>query len=197
MPVCHDFHYFFPGIITSAAMLLLLQAAALKAAPALQIAVLEGDGAINNVRSRSAHDVVVQVREEDGAPVPAASVVFQAPITGASISFINDQKTFITQTDTSGRAVAHGLHPNAVTGAYKVHITVAFKLETADTMITQTNASPAEAHSSKKLLLIGLAAGAVAGGVFAASHAGASSASTSSTSTGSIVPGTPAFGPPH
>lgn len=196
MPAWLDFRRLVPGIISSVSILVLLQAEGIRAAPLLRVVVLEGDGAINNVRTHRAHDLVVQVRDGDDMPVAGGTVIFQAPITGAGITFSNGQKTFIMPTDSSGKAVARGLRPNSTAGSYEIRVSAAFKLETASATITQINASPSEGRSSKKLLLVGLAAGAVAGGVFAASHGGTSSSPSTST-TGSIIPGTPAFGPPH
>jgi hypothetical protein len=104
----------------------------------------------------------------------------------------------VTQTDAEGRAAVHGLRPNSVTGPYEIRVTASFRLQSASAVITQTNAAPAEAKSSRKFWLIGLAVGAAAGGAVAASHGGKSSSSSSQTSTtGGIVPGTPSFGPPH
>ena len=174
-----------------------------RADPALRIVILEGDGAINNIRARTAHDPVVEVRNEQDKLVPGASVTFRTPANGASAEFSDGMRIFITQTDAQGRAVAHGLRPNAITGPYEIRVTASFESQTGSAMISQTNASPAEAKSSKKIWLIGLVAGAAAGGAFAAAHGGKSSATSPSTSgsqsaaTGSIVAGSPSFGPPH
>lgn len=185
-----------PGIVTRAVPFVLLLSTGGVAAPPLNITVIEGDAAINNIRTRAAHNLVLEVRDQNNQPVSGATVIFQTPITGASITFAGGQETFIAQTDNAGRVTARGLHPNSVSGSFEIHVTVAFKQETATALVTQTNASPAEARSSKKLWLFGLAVGAVAGGVFAASH-GNSTSSSSSPATGSIVAGPPAFGPPH
>jgi hypothetical protein len=179
-------------------MLLLLGAGATLAQPALRIIVLEGDGAINNVRTRTTHDPVVEVRNEQNGVVAGASVTFQAPSTGASADFGDGARSFVTQTDAEGRAAAHGLRPNSVTGPYEIRVTASFRSQTASAVITQTNAAPAGAKSSRKIWLIGLAVAAAGGGAFAASHGSKSSNSTSSqTPAGGIVPGSPSFGPPH
>jgi hypothetical protein len=164
----------------------------------LRIIVLEGDGAINNVRTRTTHDPVVEVRNEQNGVVAGASVTFQAPSTGASADFGDGARSFVTQTDAEGRAAAHGLRPNSVTGPYEIRVTASFRSQTASAVITQTNAAPAGAKSSRKIWLIGLAVAAAGGGAFAASHGSKSSNSTSSqTPAGGIVPGSPSFGPPH
>jgi hypothetical protein len=188
-----------PGLLSRLSLLLLLgPAGAILAEPTLRIVVVEGDGAINNVRTHTAHDPVVEVRNEQDGVVPGASVTFQTPSTGASSEFGDGMRSLITQTDTEGRAAAHGLRPNSITGPYEIRVTASFNSLTASAVMTQTNAAPAEAKSSKKFWLIGLAVGAAAGGAFAASHGKSSSSTSSQTpTTGAIVPGTPSFGPPH
>jgi hypothetical protein len=189
-----------PGLHSRLSILLLLgPTGAILAEPALQIVVAEGDGAINNVRTRTTRDLVVEVRNEQDGVVPGASVTFQAPPTGASAEFGDGMRSFVTQTDAEGRAAVHGLRPNSITGPYEIRVTASFRSQSASAVITQTNAAPAEAKSSRKIWLIGLAVGAAAGGAFAASHGGKSgnSASSQTSTTGGIVPGTPSFGPPH
>jgi hypothetical protein len=200
MPMYVRFPSVIPGFFTRLSILLLLGPAGIvMAGPTLRVVVLEGDGAINNVRAHTTHDPVVEVRNERDEFVPGASVTFQTPATGASAEFGDGLRSFITQTDREGRAVAHGLRPNLITGSYEIRVTASFQSQTASAVITQTNAAPAVAKSSKKIWIIGLAAGAAAGGAFAASHGGKSASNTSAqtTSTGAIVAGSPSFGPPH
>jgi hypothetical protein len=186
-------------VLSCLGILLSLGIGSILAEPALRIVVVEGDGAINNVRTRTTHDPVVEVRDEQNGVVPGASVSFQAPSTGASADFGDGTRNFVTQTDAEGRAAVHGLRPNSITGPYEIRVTASFRLQSASAVITQTNAAPVEAKSSRKFWLIGLAVGAAAGGAFAVSHGSKSSNSASSPAptTGGIVPGTPSFGPPH
>jgi len=187
-----------PSVLSRFGIVLLLGTGATLGQSVLRIVVVEGDGAINNVRTRTTHAPVVEVRNEQNDVVQGASVTFQAPSDGASADFGEGTRTFVTQTDAEGRAAAHGLRPNSVTGPYEIRITASFRSQSASAVITQTNAAPADAKSSRKIWLIGLAVGAVAGGAFAASHGGRSSNNTpSQTTTGGIVPGSPSFGPPH
>ena len=166
--------------------------------PGLQITVVEGQGAINNARAHTAREPVVEVRDQDGAPVNGAVVTFQTPASGPSGLFATGQTTFITQTDSAGRAVGRGLRPNAVKGQFPIHVTATSRGLKAAAVVVQTNALPAESKSSKKVWLIGLIAGGAAGGAFAAAHGGKSNpASPPPAATGTLVPGTPNFGPPH
>ena len=179
---------------------LFLAAATLASAePRLQIVVVEGQNAINNSKAHTGREPVIEVRDENDAPVAGVVVTFQAPGTGPSAIFGTGDPTFITQTDTAGRAIARGLKPNSSTGPFQIRVTASLSGATASATIEQTNAVPSESKSSsKKILLITLLAGVAAGGAAAALHGGKSStAAATSTSSGSIVPGSPAFGPPH
>jgi len=49
---------------------------------ALKITAIEGEGAINNIRTKSATQLVVEVHDEAGKPVAGAEVVFQLPAAG-------------------------------------------------------------------------------------------------------------------
>jgi hypothetical protein len=177
---------------------LFLAAALLAAAePRLQIVVVEGQNAINNSKAHTGREPVIEVRDENDAPVAGVMVTFQAPGNGPSAVFGTGDATFLTQTDVAGRAIARGLKPNSSTGPFQIRVTASLNGATASATIEQTNAVPSEAKSSsKKVLLILLLAGAAGGGAAAALHGG-KSAATTTTSSGSIVPGTPAFGPPH
>src|SRR6202166_2443991 len=86
------------------------------AAPKLNLVIVEGDGAINNVRQRTAREPIVQVEDENHKPVAGAAVVFLLPDHGATGVFANGSRTLTVMTDSQGRAVAHGFHPNHVQG---------------------------------------------------------------------------------
>src|SRR5262249_36872070 len=90
-------------------------------ASALTITVLEGQGAINNVKQRSTRDAAV-VRVDDAAkqPVSGASVVFTLPSQGAGGAFSNGEQTLIVTTDAQGKAVARGLKPNNIAGKFDI-----------------------------------------------------------------------------
>ena len=199
MSMCLRLRRVATALLSSLGILLLLGTSGTLAEPSLRIIVVEGDGAINNVRTHTTHDPVVEVRDEKNGVVPGASVTFQTPSTGPSADFGDGARSFVTQTDAEGRATVHGLRPNSITGPYEIRLTASFNRQTANAVITQTNAAPAQAKSARKFWLIGLAAGAAVGGAFAASHGGKSSNNTAAqnSSAGSIVPGSPSFGPPH
>ncbi len=159
----------------------------------IDVIVSEGEGAINNVRTHTGHDPVVELHDKAGAPIVGATVSFQLPVNGPSGRFADAQTSLVTQTDEHGQAVGRGLRPNALSGPFEIRVTASFQGLTANAIINQTNAAPAEAKSNKKYWIIALIAGAGAGGAFAATH---KSSSTAATTTGGIVAGSPSFGPP-
>jgi len=150
-------------------------------APAsLNLVIVEGDGAINNIRQRTAREPIVQVEDENHKPVAGAVVVFLLPNQGAGGAFANGSHSLTVITDEQGRAVARGLRPNTVQGQFQIHVNVSYNNRTASTNINQTNAAGAAAGAaaaggiSGKLLavLIAVGAAAVAGGTYAATHSG-------------------------
>jgi hypothetical protein len=174
-------------------------AATLVAQDGIHIVVVEGEGAINNTRSHTSHDPVVEVSDESNKPVEGASVTFQTPGSGASAEFGDGIRSFVTQTDSKGDAVGRGLRPNTIAGPFEIRVTASYRSHTANAVIPQTNAAPVEAKSSKKIWIIGLAAAGAAGAAFAASHGGKSNSTSGSSTPGSgaILPGSPVFGPPQ
>jgi hypothetical protein len=181
-------------------------AQAQNAAPALNIVIVEGDGAINNIRQRTAREPIVQVEDENHKPVAGAAVVFALPGQGAGGTFAGGAHTLSVVTDSQGRAVARGFQPNHVQGQYQIHVTASSGGQTANANISQSNAlaaagtTAAAAGISGKLIavIVIVAAAAAAGGAYAATHSGGGS-SSSSTATASVVtisPGTGIVGAP-
>jgi len=143
-------------------------------APALVITILDGEGALNDIRQRTAREPIVQVEDENHKPIAGAAVLFALPSSGPGGAFAEGAQTFSTVTDSAGRAVAHGLRPNSVSGSYSIHVRVTFNGSTSETEIHQQNVSGQSsaanhaAHAaSVKTVLIVVAAAAVAGAVAA------------------------------
>lgn len=162
----------------------------------LNIRVIDGQGAINNVRTHTARAPVIEVRDQKNLPVSGASVTFQAPSTGPGATF-GSARVLVTQTDSEGRATGRGLVSNGVTGPFEIHVTASFDSKVVSSVIKQINASPSESQSSKKLLWIALAAGATAGGVLAATHGHGGPAAVQQVPSTSLVAGSSSFGPPQ
>jgi len=164
-----------------------------------RIEVLEGDGAINNIRLHRAKEPVVRVVDQDGHPIPNVAVTFVLPETGAGGTFADGHSTYTAMTDSDGQAVGHGLRPNGNAGQFQIRVTTSFQGQAATTNISQTNAEPAQGGgSSKTILIIALIGGAVAAGAAVALAKGKSPAtSTPPANTGAVIsPGSPSFGPP-
>lgn len=176
-----------------------------QAVSGLSITIVEGEGAINNIRQRVNREPIVQVEDENHKPIAGAAVVFLLPGQGASGTFLDGSRMFMTVTDNQGRATARGIRPNNQSGPMQIRVTASFQGLTASSVITQTNAAGAATAASstglsagaKWAIILAIAGGAAAGGVFAATH-GSSSSPGSSSTPGTIVitPGTPSVGGP-
>ncbi len=190
------FQQFLKQSVALAAVVLLLAAGASYGQdPGIEINVVEGEGAINNVRAHTAHDPVVEIRDRAGALIAGATVTFQLPATGTGGIFPVTGSSLVMQTDEHGQAAARGLRPNSLSGPFEIRVTASHQGQTASAVINQTNAIPAEAKSTKKYWIIAVVAGAGAAGAFAATHS--SKSSTPTTPQPGIVAGSPTFGPPN
>jgi hypothetical protein len=186
----------------------LLPAPAIEPEPELNLIVIEGEGATNNIRLRTAREPIVQVEDENHKPIAGATVVFTLPAQGAGGSFANGAQTLMMRTDKAGRAIARGFHSNKIQGQFQIHVNASFQGQTASLAFTQTNAVIAGAAgaaagiSAKLLIILAVAGAATAGGVVAATHSGGSSNSSTTQPptipTGTIGAGSgTVFGPPH
>lgn len=167
-------------------------------APRLVVTILDGEGALNDIRQRTAREPIVEVDDENHRPVAGAAVLFTLPGSGPSGVFPGGAQTFSTVTDSAGRAVAHGLRPNTIQGSYNIQVKVTYNGQSAQTMIHQQNitgensAAEHAAHAAGlKTVLIVVASAAAAGtvAVIVATRGGGSSPTT-------ISPGPPTVGAP-
>jgi hypothetical protein len=173
----------------------------------LNLVVVEGQGAINNIRQRTAREPIVQVEDENHKPVAGAAVVFTLPSNGAGGTFANGARTLTVMTDNQGQAAAHGFQPNSVQGKFQIRVTASQNGRTATTVISQTNAAVAGAAgaavatgiSLKVIAIVAAVAGAaVAGGVVAATRGGGNNGNTATVATPvTVTPGTGTVGPPR
>jgi hypothetical protein len=149
----------------------------------LNIVVVEGEGAINNVRQRVAREPVVRVEDENHKPIAGAAVVFTLPTEGATGEFSNGGKSLTMITDSQGRATAQSLRLNQVAGKMPIHVNASYRGLTARTSITQFSVLPPGAkassggggHGGLIAVLVVLGAAAVGGGAYFATHKNASS----------------------
>ncbi len=89
----------------------------------LQIRVLEGDGAIHALGSRSSRPLSVQVADETGRPVSGAAVSFRLPDEGPGGAFASGMRTEVVVTGADGRASVWGIQWNRAAGPFQVRIT--------------------------------------------------------------------------
>jgi hypothetical protein len=127
--------------IVTALVLATGQLATAQTVTALKIEIVEGDGAINNIKQRVSREPVVQVTDENDRPIGGAIVTFTLPQTGAGGVFANGSHLLTVTTDASGRAAAVGLRPNNVAGNFQIRVTASHQGQTASTSIPQSNAA--------------------------------------------------------
>lgn len=173
----------------------------------LRLEIIEGDGAINNVKQRVAREPVVQVEDENRKPIAGAAVVFTLPERGASAVFPDGSRILTVLTDENGRAVARGLQPNNVGGKMQIRVNASFRGVNVSRTIIQTNALAASAagggaaagaalSTAKIIAIVAAVGGAAAAGAAVAATRGGNNAPAGPTPT-VISPGSPTVGPPR
>lgn len=176
----------------------------------LSIVVLEGEDAVNNIKQRTAREMMVRVEDENHRPVAGAAVTFLAPNQGASGTFIGGNHIVTVTTDNLGRASASGFKPNNIVGKYQVNVTATFAGTVATTVIAQTNAllaagavtgaaagAAAAGHGLLIAVVVGVAAAAAAGAGIALSHGSKSSTPATGSTVTIGLGGTPTVGAGH
>lgn len=167
-------------------------------APAkLNIVIVEGEGAINNIRQRTAREPIVQVEDENRRPVAGAAVLFLLPENGAGGTFANGARSLTVLTDSKGQAVAKGLRVNDAAGKFQIQVEASYLGLTAAATITQTNAvitaAAAGGVSGKLIGILAAVGGAAAVGIVVATRGGGSGGTPTPTT---ISAGTPTVGNP-
>jgi len=178
-------------ILTNAGALAPSAAGQTPAPTKITIEIIEGEGAVNNIKQRTAREPIVQVTDENHKPVAGALVLFTSPEKGAGGLF-NGARTLSVTTNAQGRAVAQGFQPNKVKGKFQIKVHASSGDLVADAVISEINAGPFLGLPTKAWVAIGVAAaGAVAGGVAAANSGGGGTKPTV------ITPGSPSVGGPR
>ena len=158
----------------------------------LKIVIVEGEGAKNSIRTRSAIQPVVEVRDEADKPVPGAEVVFQLPAAGPGGVFNGWMRTQTVKTNAEGRAAASGFTPNEEEGRFNIRVTATHANSTGSAVISQANirgtgsGSTARSGGRNWKLWAILGAAAIAGGA-AAAAAGDGNGSSSGPVTNPVV----------
>jgi hypothetical protein len=180
----------------------------------ISLVIVEGEGAINNVRQRTARQPIVQVEDENHKPIAGAAVLFTLPTQGAGGTFAGGAHTLTVMTDKNGRASTHGFRPNAIEGQFLINVSASYLGQTASAVISQGSVALAGAAgaagatgatagaaasgariSGKLIAILAVGAAAVAAGVIAATRGGQATVTTTPTTT--VTPGTGTVGPPR
>jgi hypothetical protein len=132
----------------------------------LQITILDGEGALNNIRERTAREPIVEVQDENHKPVAGALIFFTIRSNGAGGTF-NGSSSISLYTDANGRAVAHGFMPNHRTGKYVIEVSAAVGAVVALALIHERNVRGAYAdtqhhHHTGRNVTIAATAAAIA-----------------------------------
>jgi len=141
----------------------------------LKIVVIQGEGATNNVRSRTATAPVVEIRDAADKPVAGAEVTFQLPVSGAGGYFNGWLRNQTVRSDANGRAASTGMTPNDEQGRFNIKVTAVEGSRNGSIVVAQSNVSGSSASAGssggsksnrwKWAALIGGAA--IAGGIVA------------------------------
>ena len=180
-------------------------------AAAIQIVVVAGEGAINNVKERNTHDVIVEVQDQNRKPVPGAAVSFFLPNEGPGGTFPNGTNSLTTTTNQQGRATARGIQFNSQAGPMPIRVSASYAGRTASLIVNQSNVvtgsstggggiggGPGGGMSlTTKLLIIGAIAGAGAAAGIMLGGRGSSSTPVATLPTVTITPGTVMVGGPQ
>jgi hypothetical protein len=164
----------------------------------LNIVIVEGEGAVNNLRQRVVREPIVRVEDQNHKPVAGAVVSFLLPGDGSGGTFANGSKLLTVTTDDNGKAVARGMKPSNVNGQYQIRITASVGTVTATATISQVNAAAATAGgaaarsgvSGKLIAVLAIAGAAAAAGAAILLTRGGKTATA-------LSPGGATVGAPH
>jgi hypothetical protein len=151
-----------PWILRAAATLVVLlsgvptlaqvsQEESAQAAPkSLHIVILDGEGALNNIRERTAREPIIQVEDENHKPVSEAAVVFliHGGNNGAGATFGGNSLSFATKTGPDGKAQTQGLQVGQAPGSFTITVTATVGTLVAESVIHQSNVLSALSKAS-------------------------------------------------
>jgi hypothetical protein len=106
---------------------------------ALTIAVLQGDGAIHDLRAGTATFPIVEVRDEAMKPVAGAEVTFELPADGPGGEFAGGASTAHAKTTAAGQARAPEFIPNKRVGRFFIQVSARLGDRAGTVRIEQTN----------------------------------------------------------
>jgi hypothetical protein len=170
----------------------------------LKVTVVEGEGAKNSIRSRTATAPVVEVKDASDKPVVGAEVVFALPMVGPSGTFNGWLKTQTVRTDAGGRATVSGYAPNDEPGRLNIKVTATHGSETGSVIVAQANIAgsagggTADAKQRTWVKPFAFIAGAaIAGGIVAATRGDDKGTTAAAAVPVTITPGAATVGGPR
>jgi hypothetical protein len=191
--------------ILRAVVLPLIPCLVLAQAPGkLNLVIVEGEGAINNVKQRTVRPTIVEVQDENHKPVGGVAVTFLLPNNGPGGVFTSGAKSATIVSDSTGRAAMPRFQPNSA-GQFQIHVNASHQGNQASLIIAQSNviaagAAAAAGGGSLKLILIigGIAAAGAAGAAIGLTRGGGGGNNTATIPSGAISgPGTGVVGAPR
>jgi hypothetical protein len=107
----------------------------------LFITIIEGEGALNDIRERTAREPIVEVDDENHKPVAGALVLFAIDGNGGASApaTFSGLQSLAVQTGEDGRAVARGFKPTNITGQFHIKVRASKGQALAEASILQTN----------------------------------------------------------
>jgi len=163
----------------------------------LNIVIVEGEGAVNNLRQRVVREPIVRVEDQNHKPVAGAVVFFLLPGDGSGGAFADGAKQLTVISDSNGQAAARGMKPGVKAGQYQIRVTASVGTVTASATISQAFVAGAAAGgagiSGKWIAILAVAGGVAAGVAIALTRGGGSTASTAT----ALSPGSATVGAPH
>jgi hypothetical protein len=110
----------------------------------LQILILDGEGALNNISERTAREPIVQVQDENHKPIAGAAVLFaiHGGGQGAGAAFTGGASSLSVVTDANGLARATGMIANQVKGPWQLQVTASYGKLTTTKTINENNVAP-------------------------------------------------------
>jgi hypothetical protein len=163
----------------------------------LNLVVLQGLDAVNDVRTPTTTMLVVEVRDENYRPLEGATVEFELPATGPSGSFEGGVRVKKAMTNAQGQAFT-AFEPNPAASRFSIQARATFGTRTGMVTIMYPP-KPTQSRmwiSRHKTLAIVIAVGA-AGAAAAILATRGRASSPSSTPTVTITSGIPTFGSPQ
>jgi len=126
-------------LLSILAPLAALEAAQAPTSQSLTIAVLDGEGAVNNLKTGTVTLPVVEVRDVSLRPVAGAEVVFRLPESGPGGSFAGGGTEARSKTNVTGQARAPEFVLNKTEGQFFIEVTARLADRAGSTRITQSN----------------------------------------------------------